>query len=64
MKKKNESVSETDSSNSLGASGLVSSQKAYWLIRRVKTKLKEDLGETSLKELKSEVKTMIKKVQK
>ena len=34
------------------------------MTRRVKNKLKEDLGETSLKELKSEVKTMIRKVQK
>ena len=34
------------------------------LIRKVKTKLCEGLGETSLKELKSDVKNMLRKVQK
>ena len=43
---------------------MVSSQKAHRLIKRVKTKLKEDLGETSLKGLKSDVKTMLRKIQK
>ena len=45
-------------------SSVVSTQKAHKLIKKVKSKLREEIGETSLKELKSDVKNMLKRVLK
>ena len=45
-------------------SSVISTQKAHALIKKVKSKLRKELGETSLKEFKSDVKNMLKRVLK
>ena len=64
--RKRRKIKKLGSSSSYAScvSSVISTQKAHALIKKVKSKLRKELGETSLKELKSDVKNMLKRVLK